>query len=107
MGVKYQDSPTGWVNGRYIGERMFSGSSVTQDAEMAPNSNGTWTGKNTEDPYQSIRDTERMGTITPDVMAFSGTVGAGEVMPAGTKLDPSKGTHDIPEVNTASVDDDE
>lgn len=134
MGVKYQDYHKVWVNGRYVGEKMFSKDgtrtpTVTQDAigEMGEATDANGLSINSDDGYDNIRETERMGTITPDVMAYENfsifdeskkpedytkvVIEAGDVMGEDGKTivltEHNTPKHDIPEVNTASVDDDE
>lgn len=133
MGVKYQDYPEGWVNGRYVGKKMFPNGTITQDAlgEMKKDDDGevildeSGCPCNVEDGYSNIRETERMGTITPDVMAYEDfsifdeskqsqnytkvAIKAGDVMGEDGKTivltEHNTPKHDIPDVSTTGVDD--
>lgn len=110
MGVKYQDYPKGWVNGRYVGEKMFSKDgtrtpTVTQDAigEMGEAKDANGLSINSDDGYDNIREMDRMGTITPDVLAYDTIDPPLEngVMQPGTVL--SDPNHDKP-VETSDSD---
>ena len=114
MGVKYQDYPKGWVNGRYVGEKMFSKDgtrtpTVTQDAigEMGEATDANGLSINSDDGYDNIREMDRMGTITPDVLAYDTIDPPLEngVMQPGTVL--SDPNHDKPVETTSESGEDE